>query len=72
MRIIVKAATFVVLGATLAGCNLLPVRTVHDYCQLDKPVKLLNAEYDLLGKESQDLILAHNEAGKAVCGKTYK
>ena len=56
----------------MTGCGLLPVRTVHDYCQLDKPVKLLNAEYDLLGKESQDLILAHNEAGKAVCGKTYK
>jgi len=68
---VVRAATIVAFAA-MTGCGLLPVRTVHDYCQLDKPVKLLTTEYDLLGKESQDLILAHNEAGKAVCGKTYK
>ena len=71
MNTVARAATIVVFAA-LTGCSLLPVRTVHDYCQLDKPVKLLNAEYDLLGKESQDLILAHNEAGKSVCGKSYK
>lgn len=71
MNIGVRAATIVALAA-MTGCGLLPVRTVHDYCQLDKPVKLLSAEYDLLSKDSQDLILAHNEAGKAVCGKSYK
>jgi len=70
LRIIVKAATFVALAATLAGCNLLPVRTVHDYCQLAHPLRVCESDQmcDPLAKD----ILAHNETGERVCGKKWK
>lgn len=67
MNTVARAATIVALMA-LTGCGLLPVRTVHDHCIIDKPIRLLESEPALLSQGSNEQILAHNETGKSVCG----
>jgi len=64
---VAKATTTGAFSALIAGCNLLPVRTVHDYCQLDRPVKLTRAEFLSLSDESAKQIMAHNNSGQDIC-----
>ena len=72
LNTVAKAAKTVVFSALIAGCNLLPVRTVHDYCQLDRPVKLTKAEFLSLSDESAKQIKAHNESGEDICKWKHK
>jgi len=65
---VAKAATVVAFSAVIAGCNLLPMRTIHDECVIDRPVRLTKAEFLALSDESAKQILQHNETGANVCG----
>ncbi len=62
---VAKAATIVAFSAVIAGCNLLPVRTVHDYCQIARP--LLVSQQDILTDGTAKQILSANETGAKVC-----
>lgn len=67
LRSAAKWATFVAFLAMIAGCNLLPVRTVHDECAIDRPIRLTKAEFLALSDESAKQIRQHNETGAKVC-----
>jgi len=68
LQFVAKAATIVAFSAVIAGCNLLPVRTIHDECVIDRPVRLTHEEFLALSDESAKQIRAHNKAGQDICG----
>jgi len=73
-RIPKLGAFLLVLGMAemVVGCSLMPVRTIHDECVIDRPVRLTHDEFLALSDESAKQIRQHNETGAKVCGWPHK